>query len=708
MPVPVPKPYKRIPFLRLLLSLITGIIVQWYLPAEPNVIIFICIVIILFLLSFNIFKPSLKYYLRALHGILLMLFLVGIGMLLLYTNDLRNNPHWYHNAYKEGDEILITLAEPLIAKPKSYKAECEVSAVKRNGQWVATKGRILVYFSKGELLNAYAGDQFLVSKNIQPIENSGNPGAFNYSRYCLFRNITGQIFLKNNDYVPVPGKGIPFAKIEIFKLRDKAIEILKKYIPGKKEAGVAEALLIGYKNDLDKSLVQSYSNTGVVHIIAISGLHLGLIYGMLILIFKRIRKSKALIIIQPIFTLFVIWMFTLIAGAVPSVTRAAVMFSFLVLGEALQRKPNTYNTLAASAFCMLIVNPFYLWDVGFQLSYAAVIGIVTFMHPVYHLIFIKNKLLNYAWKLSSITLSAQIFTLPLLLYYFHQFSNLFWLSNFVAVPLSGLILYLELGILAISFIPSLAVVIGYATSFLLHQLNSFIEAVNNLSFSVTKGIQVNFLQEMLLFLFIIGMSLYLMNKTRRALLVALSGLFFFVMIRWVKTYRSTQHDKMIVYNIPKCTAIDFISGGRVMHLGDSASIRDTFINSFFLTNARTHFRYFVERQSYINDLANPVLSFNNKKVLILNSPVLPVNANSKLNVDVVILTNNAKVNLTDIHNLIAFKTIVADGSNSLWKIHQWKRTCDSLHLPLHSVPEKGAFILNSRHRIYAATEQKNS
>ncbi len=652
-----------------------------------------CVVFILLLL-FHFLKTPIQYDLQWIQGIAIMLLFSGIGMLLVYVNDIRNSKRWYQVYATDSVEMMITITEPLLQKPKTYKAECKVSAIKHKGQWVATEGRILVYFSRNDSLHAYAGDRFLVARKIQPITNSGNPGAFNYERFCLFKNITGQLFLKSNEYIPLPGKGISSFKIEIFKLRDKAIEILRKFIPGKKEQGVAEALLIGYKNDLDKSLVQSYSNTGVVHIIAISGLHLGLIYGLLIWIFKMFRKGPALRIIQPVITLVVIWMFTFIAGAVPSVTRAAVMFSFIIIGEAVQRKPNIYNTLAASACCMLIVNPFYLWDVGFQLSYAAVLSIVTCMQPVYHLMFIKNKLLNNAWKLTSITLAAQMFTLPLLLYYFHQFSNLFWLTNFVAVPLSGIILYVELLIILTSFIAPVANILGHVTSFLLHQLNAFIETIDSLSFSVSNAIKINFLQEVMLFLVITGIAIFFMYKFRPAVLIALSGLCLFLLIRLLDIYQSYTHKKMVVYNVPKYSAIDFISGGRVMHLGDSSAMGETFINSFFLSPARTQFRAFVEKQSYLNTLANPVLNFDNKKVVILNTPV-KYYSNEKLSVDVVILTNNVNIEIEDLNNCIAFKTLIADGSNTVWKIQRWKKACDSLHLPLHSVPEKGAYILNS-------------
>ena len=158
--------------------------------------------------------------------------------------------------------------------------------------------------------------------------------------------------------------------------------------------GLAEALLIGYKDDLDKTLVQSYSNTGVVHVIAISGLHLGLIYWLLLMLFKPLQKRK-LKWLRPVFILTGLWLFSLLAGAQPSVLRSAVMFTCIVLGDSFARKSSIYNTLALSALLLLCINPYWLWDVGFQLSYAAVLSIVIFMQPIYNWFYIKNKVLGF-------------------------------------------------------------------------------------------------------------------------------------------------------------------------------------------------------------------------------------------------------------------------------------------------------------------------
>src|SRR6185295_2846749 len=255
--------------------------------------------------------------------------------------------------------------------------------------------------------------------------NSGNPAALNYERYCLFQGITDQIFLDKSDYFMLPGRNTNFFQQCLFSARNAALHTMQQNIHSPKELGIAEALLIGYRNDLDRDLVQAYSNTGVVHIIAISGLHIAIIYAALLMFFALFKPSKAKKWIQPFMILGVIWLFTLIAGAAPSVLRAAVMFTFILAGKFLGKSGNIHNTLAASAFVLLFVNPFYLWDIGFQLSYTAVFSIVIFFSSVNGLLYFRNRFLRWLWQLGAVSLSAQIFTLPLVVYHFHQLPLLF-------------------------------------------------------------------------------------------------------------------------------------------------------------------------------------------------------------------------------------------------------------------------------------------
>ena len=472
------------PFVRLLFAFIIGILVQWNNGISLTALFIITTIVLVVLVLYPLLKQGTQFKMQWLRGCCILLLLMAAGAVVTHTKDISQHPQWVGKMYRPNANVLVTIEEPLVEKATSYKALASVHSININGDWTSVKGKLLLYFKKDSTLAPlHYGDQIVIHKTFQPITNSGNPGGFNYSRYCAFQDIHFQVFLSAKDYAVLPNTNTHKLQLFLFSVRAKVIETMEQFIPGKTEQGVAEALLIGYRDNLDKELVQSYSNTGVVHIIAISGLHLGLIYGLLVWLMLPFKNKRWYQVAKPMVVLSVLWLFTLAAGAAPSILRSAVMFTFIVLGESIGRKTNVYNTLAASAFCLLVFNPFFLWDVGFQLSYTAVLSIIAFMKPVYHWFYFQNKLLDMVWKLSSVTISAQVLTLPLILYYFHQFPNIFLVTNFVAVPLSSFIIYAELILLLVAPFGFLAAWAGNFTGLCIRLMNRFIQQMDALPFA---------------------------------------------------------------------------------------------------------------------------------------------------------------------------------------------------------------------------------
>ena len=671
-----------------------GIVFQWYWPV-PLAIGFACMGSGFMVWLFFACLPISKQYLyRWVQGLFIALLFSGAGIILTFINNIHNNAQWFGQSYQASQTILVTIEEPFVAKKNSYKANASVTAIKINNAWQKTTGKIIVYLKRDSTkINLQYGSQIIINKNLQPITNSGNPGALDYARFCLFQGITHQVFLSGNEFVMLKHNNSKALQKMLFTTRDAAVHSLQEYIPGKKEKAVAEALLIGYRNDLDRDLVQAYSNTGVVHIIAISGLHLAMIYGLLNAFFN-LFKRKQIRWIKPVVTLFVLWGFTLIAGAAPSIMRATVMFTAIVIGETFNRKTNMYNTLAASAFVLLLINPFYLWDVGFQLSYAAVLSIVIFMKPVYNWFYCKNKMLDAVWKLNAITLSAQVLTIPIILFHFHQFSTLFLIANFIAVPLSGLILYGELLLLCLSWCGFAAKITGSVVGFLLYLLNSFIENTDSLSFSVLDGLQVSIIQILMLYGSIILIAVFLFYKRKYALIGGLCFLSLFCIIRAMDITGHLHQQKIIVYNVPKHTAIDIVSGTSYSYIGDTEVLRDDFLRNFHLKPGRIQNRLSLNANLVLPAINNAILNFHGKKILLLNNTVPHQKPVSKIPVDIIIVSKNPRLNIPEMQDMFDCKEIVFDSSNPLWKIQQWKKDCNNLHLRFHSIPEQGALEMN--------------
>jgi competence protein ComEC len=687
--------FKRYPFVRLLFCLIAGIILQWYTQLSIQFILAVTIIISVLLIAFSFLLIQKKFSFRWVQGVFVMLLFSMAGAALTYTKDIRNQRDWIGNYYKASSPLIITLEEPLAEKNNSYKALASVNAVEQNSQWRNTRGKILVYFKKdSSTFDLNYGSQLMINTPLQTITNNGNPGAFDYNRYCLFHDITFQVFLKKDQYFVLPGKNTNWLQQKLFELRSATIQTLQDYIPGEKEQGVAEALLIGYRNDLDKDLVQAYSNTGVVHIIAISGLHLGMIYGLLFYIFSFFTRHKWVHWLKPFIILFVLWAFMLIAGGVPSILRSAVMFSFIVIGEVINRKTNMYNTLAASAFCILVYDPFVLWDVGFLLSYAAVISIVTFMQPVYRHLYFQNKILDKIWRLSSVTISVQVFTLPIVILYFHQFPNYFLITNLLVVPLSGLILYGEILLLCVSFIGVLCTAIGKILYWLILFMNTFIEHINNMPFSVWSNLQINILQTWLLYGLIVAVCIWLLRRSSKAFIISLAFLTSFVASVSIDIIDHSQQQKLIVYNVPKSSAIDVLQGNEYTFFGDNILLQDDFLRNFHLKPSRILYRV----SSQINDsnflIKNKITKINNTTVLLVDNSFHCQTTKNKIPVDVIIISKSAAVYMDQLQNAFKFRQLIFDSSNPSWKIERWKKDCNSLHLRFHSVPEQGAFLMD--------------
>jgi competence protein ComEC len=311
-----------------------------------------------------------------------------------------------------------------------------VDQLLKNDSIIEAKGKLILYFQKDSNFRKLdCGSTLLFSKTLSPISSSGNPGSFDYQVWCKRQGIFFSVYLSPNDYILLPGKKETFPKRILYNVREIVLDILSRFIPGAKESGFAKALLIGYKDELDKNLVTAYSNTGVVHIIAISGLQLGIIFWLLNLVFRPLQRNPHSRWFAALLILLGLWLFSLLAGAGPSVLRSAIMFSFLIIGNTISKKTSVFNNLATSAFALLCLNTSWLWDAGFQLSYAAVLSIVIFFKPIYNLLYFQNKIVDFAWKLNAVTLSAQVLTFHIHLS-FSSVASLFPPLNLFAVPWS--------------------------------------------------------------------------------------------------------------------------------------------------------------------------------------------------------------------------------------------------------------------------------
>jgi len=489
--------WKDAPFVRIIIPFVTGIAICDYLELPEKICLTFTSIFLILLIAHSFIKVELKFRLRHITGFAINILIFSAGAFIASLK----NPFRSANTIRIPKESVCTvfLLEPPIEKKSSWKALCSFESLQTGDSLIEPETNLLLYIRKDSnaRLPGY-GNRIAFKKCPERIKNFIKGSPFDYARYCALKNIHYQVFIKPSEIVFLEGENKNRLYEFLFRTQDWIISILRKYIEGGKERGLAEALLIGYKNDLDRELIQSYSNTGVVHVVAISGLHLGLVYSILNLICRPLKRK----LLRPSIILTGLWLFSLLAGGSPSVLRSAVMFTSLVIGETVSRKSSGINNLAVSAFFLLCYDPYWLWDAGFILSYSALLSIMLFMKPLYNLFISENKIIDAVWKLNAVTISAQILTVPVLLYCFSQFPNLFVVTNFIAIPLSGVILIGEIVLCAIYYVEPLAILCGNILTKLIKLMNAIVEYIDKLPYSTTRNVHVNLLQVALLYVFI--------------------------------------------------------------------------------------------------------------------------------------------------------------------------------------------------------------
>jgi len=681
---------RRSPFIRLLVPLIAGIIIQWYCQFQIIAWILTLVLTVIALPCFFFLPLFQRFSKNWIAGMLIVNAITAVGAILTWKNDIRNDSNWFGHHQIAG--LVAVVDEALVEKNRSFKANARIKYLIKDSQLVKVKGRFIIYFSKDSMDESIGyGSVIITNAQLQPIRRSGNPGGFDYARYSLFQGITHQLYLEKRDFITLNEKETSFVTLCLIRIREKVISILQKFIKGKEEVGLAEALLIGYKNDLDKSLVQSYSNTGVVHVIAISGLHIGLIYWLLIFITRPMAGNKNLQWLQAVLIMGGLWGFSLLAGAQPSVLRSAVMFTCIIIGNTISRKSSIYNSLAFSAFILLCYNPYWLWDAGFQLSYTAVLSIVIFMKPVYSIFFIRNKYVDMVWKLNAVTIAAQILTGPVSVFHFHQFPNYFILTNMIAVPLSSAIVLGEILLCAVSFLPIAANGIGSLLQLMIRVMNDYIRIIERLPMSIWSGLYINLSQMMLLYFMIAALLASFSTAQKKfrisGLVTSIACCMAFFCFRSISFEKAKKQNKLIIYNIPKLTAIEIYRSRSNTFIGDSAALFDEYVKTFHLRPSRI-----MHRISGENIWRHKFLNVGNTRIWVIDS-IVPARPVTK-EVDVLVITKNPRLYLSDLAGKVRLKQVVVDGSASRRRVVYWKKDCDSLGIPFHDTTEKGAFVMN--------------
>ena len=547
------------------------------------------------------------------------------------------------------------------------------------------QGKTYIYVSNKVNKQINEGDLILTKKAISHIKKTHNPGEFDFFSFSESNGVFYNLSFNHKDEFIVIGNHNNKFQMLISAIREKILFRLRFYIKNKDALGIAEAMLIGYKNDLSSSINHIYTDAGVSHVIAISGMHLGLIYMIVDIIFSWFFKKRQLHLISLLITLPALWMFSFITGASASVIRSAIMFSFIIIGNVTTKRSNTLNALFGAAFLMLAVNPDTITDIGFQLSFAAVLSIVLFYQKIRTTIFTKNKILQYGWSFVALSIAAQIITTPLLLIYFQRFSTYSILNNIIVVPISSMVLILEI-LLCISPLQIISIkILSPLIEQLILWMNKFSSTMNMVphsNFEIQAGNEIYII---LIGLFIICIIRFLVKRDIYLLYMSICIviLIFIIQINECITYKPLQ--KLNILNLKDC--------GAIIHQHGSEA--DVFIYGNWSNNEQRNKEILQKAFKYLG-IKKRVLTTLGKNSFIIKQDHHKTG----------ILLNGDNFRTTEINGLMGKNSAwITDGSTKLWKIRRWEKEAQNLHLRFLHTAEKGPIFLDCQD--YHTLSRKN-
>lgn len=610
------------PFVRYTIALSAGIASAFLLKPD---LVFACIGASVALLGFTIihFLIPLQQRLawKSVKGVVALLFLYFGGVLLLTTRQDTWLSSHFQNA--EGLEYYkVELTGDVQEKENFFTITGEVISVYSGNKSAPATGSILLYFSKKYYEKPWPGQAFLIRGSPSNPQSARNPGEFDFGKYLTSRNIYYCHFLYKDDGKLLKQEQIGYIRSLGMDVKEYLLSRLKNDLP-KEQASVAAALLLGEKKDLSQDTRQEYASAGLMHLLAVSGLHTGIIFQLLIMVFGFLKKGRSGQIVFTVICISGLWFYALLTGFSPSVLRAAFMFSCFLVARLLSRKPAAINTLAVSAFFLLVVNPFLLFDVGFQLSYAAVAGILLLLPLIQRKFQTTGKIASYFRDMAGISVAAQFFTFPLAIYYFHQFPVYFLFSNLLIVPVSVLSVYCGVAFFALAEVPYLGEIIAWIFKWMLSVQEYLVDFFATLPYPVVKGA---FSVPELIILFALLSLILLFLKTLKfhfiSMLLICSVLL--VVCQVLALHNTFNRRQIIVFHVSAHTVVAEVTGDAALVHADLKFLKDD-KKKQYLEKSLLAYNIKSVYWSLLGADLDKLIVLDNKKPLTIDfNPVIPL------------------------------------------------------------------------------------
>ncbi len=667
--------------LRMSVLLVLGILFGYHISI-PTKILFptVLVCVVLLIVSYFITKPYSSF--RGFYQYLTMVLVLLVGIVRITSEDSSQQKRHYSHFSTQQNKLVFRVEK--ILKPTTYHTKYYAQIIRIDS--IKCKGNILLNIAKDSLSNNLKiGSYYQCKSNLQLINKPLNPYTFDYNSYLKKQGIHHQISIARGNVLALDIENHNL-KIIAARLRVKIQESLKKYTFDKDALGIINALVLGQRQSISKHLINSYASAGAIHILAVSGLHVGILFLILSFLLKPLEKVTYGAYLKTILIVLFLWGFALVTGLSGSVVRAVSMFTFIAIGLTFNdRKSATLHALITSFFFLVLIHPLFIFDVGFQMSYSAVLGIILFF-PKLNTLLPRSKFLvpRKIWELFCVSLSATIGTLPISLYYFHQFPGLFFISNIVVVPFLGIIMGFGILVVILSLSNNLPELVVHIYNSILSLMNIFIEWIASHEQFLIKDIPFSLLSLIGTY-FVIATGFRWLNKRKISELQ--NFLFAILMLQSIFIYEKHQADnknELVIFHKTKESLI-CIKNNDALHLFHSLDSTDIEKNHF-LRNYKigTRLKHF-EFQAKVPN----VLFYKKNKILVVDSLGIYRDISSKPNT--ILLRQSPKINLSRLIELHNPKIIVADGSNYKSYVQLWRKTCREQNIAFHYTGISGAY-----------------
>lgn len=668
------------PLAKISLAFIIGIVSFQYYKPSPIWVFGSVLFCVFLLLVFHLLSRT-KNNFKLIFGVLSLLtsLLLGVASSIIHK-ETYNSLHYINQIkdYENQHLIRLVINEKLKNTQKNTRYISTIRSVDKQQSF----GKIILNIKKPNQIDSIKiGAELNVIGMLYKNKGSFNPNQFDYGKYLENQEIYAQVYANETQINIVGTQKTIWSQFSNF--RTKIIENLALSNFKKEELNILIALLLGQQQDISPEILKDYQYAGAVHILSVSGLHVGFILMFITFLLKPMSNSKRNAILKLVIILVSLWTYGILAGLSASVVRSVTMFSFVAIGIHLKRTVNIFHTLVVSMLLILLWKPSFLFDVGFQLSYLALFFILWVQPLLSNIWQPKNRIIQYIWDIVTVSTAAQIGAMPLSIYYFHQFPGLFFITNIIVLPLLGVIMIIGLIAIIIACFGIVPFVIAKPLEFLIEFLNYIIHWVATFEDFIIKNISFN--KEMLVasYLVIIFSVLWFKKNTFQRLFLTLLSIISLQCVFIYTKFKAENTDEFIVFNAKKHSIITerkkdlitvYSNDSILENIDNNLAIQSYLIGNFCK----------IEEKKNIGNL----FYFKNKKILIIDSSSVYL---EKTKPDILIVINSPKINLVRVFKNWKPEQVVIDGSNYKSYARLWEATCRKEKIPFHNTNEKGFY-----------------